>query len=180
MSSLYRFGISLEKSLIDAFDRMIAAEQYPNRSEAIRDLIREKLVRKGLGDDRAIAGAIVMTYDHHKRDLAERLMDIQHEFFANIISTQHVHLDHDSCLEIIAVRGKSREIGLLASRLKALIGVAHLEVSVSSYGLVGDGNDDGEDAHGADPHGHAHPHDTEQHDHAHEHDGDSAHHHHHD
>jgi CopG family nickel-responsive transcriptional regulator len=153
MSTLYRFGVSLEKSLIDAFDRMIGDEQYPNRSEAIRDLIREKLVRKGLGDDRKIAGAIVMTYDHHKRDLAERLMDIQHDFFANIISTQHVHLDHDSCLEIIAVRGKARDIGLLASRLKALIGVAHLEVSVSSYGLVGD-----EDAHDhtGDAHGHRH------------------------
>ena len=161
--------------------------EHPNRSEAIRDLIREKLVRKGLGDDRDIAGAIVMTYDHHKRDLAERLMDVQHEFFANIISTQHVHLDHDSCLEIIAVRGKSRDIGLLASRLKAMIGVAHLEVSVSSYGLVGDeAESDGigerdldSDAHGhvGDPYAHGageqahdgmHPHDVNHpHDHRH-------------
>jgi len=84
-------------------------------------------------------------------------MDAQHEFFANIISTQHVHLDHDSCLEIIAVRGKSRDIGLLASRLKAMIGVAHLEVSVSSYGLVGDEAETGGHAHdGEHPHDHRH------------------------
>ena len=172
MSSLYRFGISLEKTLIDAFDRMIDAEQYPNRSEAIRDLIREKLVRKGLGDDRDIAGAIVMTYDHHKRDLAERLMDAQHEFFANIISTQHVHLDHDSCLEIIAVRGKARDIGLLASRLKAMIGVAHLEVSVSSYGLIGDETEGGESGSDAEAARHTHTPDSA---HGHHHDGDGEH-----
>ncbi len=168
MSTLYRFGVSLEKSLIDAFDRAIGEDGYPNRSEAIRDLIRERLARKGQDGNLSIAGAIVMTYDHHKRDLAERLMEIQHEFFGNIISTQHVHLDRENCMEIIAVRGLARDVARLASTLKALIGVEHLEVSVSSYGLVGDdsagpGHNDhphpnGEDHPKQGPHDHRHVH----------------------
>ncbi len=158
MSTLYRFGVSLEKSLIDAFDRAIDEDGYPNRSEAIRDLIRERLARKGQDGNLPIAGAIVMTYDHHKRDLAERLMEIQHEFFGNVISTQHVHLDRENCMEIIAVRGLARDVARLASSLKALIGVEHLEVSVSSYGLVGDDTAAHGYRDGASSHEHPHPH----------------------
>jgi CopG family nickel-responsive transcriptional regulator len=134
MSELYRFGISLEKSLIDSFDRHIKAQQYRNRSEAIRDLIREELVEKKWREGGVVAGAVVMTYDHHKRELVGKMLDIQHDYHGTIISTQHVHLDHHHCLEVIAVRGKSRDVERLANSLKALVGVKHLSLSISAAG----------------------------------------------
>lgn len=135
MSNLYRFGVSLDKKLIDSFDRYIETGNYTNRSEAIRDLIREKLIQKKWDGNGLVAGALVMTYDHHKHDLVEKLMDVQHDFQETIISTQHVHLDHHHCLEIIAVRGKAVEVETLASKLKAFVGVKHLGVSISAFGV---------------------------------------------
>lgn len=132
MSKLYRFGVSLEKSLIDSFDKHIKAKNYQNRSEAIRDLIRDELSRAKITKGGRSAGAILMTYDHHKRELVSRLLDIQHDFQELIISTQHVHLDHDTCLEIIAVKGCSKEIEKLSSELKALVGVRHLGLAISA------------------------------------------------
>ena len=133
MSDLYRFGVSLDKSLIESFDRIIKAENYQNRSEAIRDLIREKLVKK-MDSGGMVAGAIVMTYDHHKRELVNRLLDIQHDHNDIILSTQHVHLDHHNCLEVIAVKGKARDVELLTNSLKSLVGVKHVSLSISSAG----------------------------------------------
>lgn len=133
MSNLYRFGISLEQSLIDAFDEHIKQEQYQNRSEAIRDLIREKLATPKWGSDAPVAGAVIMTYDHHKRDLLAKLTDVQHDYQDSIISTQHVHLDHHHCLEIIAVRGKAQEIETLAAKLRAFIGVKNLKLCISGF-----------------------------------------------
>ena len=134
MSKLYRFGVSLEKTLIDSFDKHIKTLQYNNRSEAIRDLIRNELIQKKWKEGGEVAGAIVMTYDHHKRDLASKLIDIQHQFHELIISTQHVHLDHDNCMEIIAVKGNSDEMKKLCSSLKALVGVNHVDLSISGAG----------------------------------------------
>jgi Predicted transcriptional regulators containing the CopG/Arc/MetJ DNA-binding domain and a metal-binding domain len=134
MSNLYRFGISLEQSLIDAFDEHIQGENYQNRSEAIRDMIREKISTPKWGSDEPVAGAVIMTYDHHKRDLLAKLTDVQHDYQDSIISTQHVHLDHHHCLEIIAVRGKAREVEDLASKLKAFIGVKNLKLCISALG----------------------------------------------
>ncbi|NTW69623.1 MAG: nickel-responsive transcriptional regulator NikR [Chlorobiaceae bacterium] len=132
MSELYRFGVSLEKSLIDTFDRHIEAQHYKSRSEAIRDLIREELIRKQWTEGGTVAGAIVMTYDHHKRELVNTLLDIQHDFQETIISTQHVHLDHHHCLEIIAVKGRASDVEKLATTLKVQVGVKHLSLSISS------------------------------------------------
>ena len=134
MAGLYRFGISLEKPLIDAFDKHIRARNYKNRSEAIRDLIREELTRKKVSEGGVVAGAIVMTYDHHKRELVNRLVDIQHDFQSLIISTQHVHLDHHRCLEIVAVKGRAREIEKLAFSIKSLVGVKQVSVSLATAG----------------------------------------------
>lgn len=134
MDNLYRFGISLEKELIKAFDSLIKKQNYHNRSEAIRDLIREALTRKHLAEGGVIAGAIVMAYDHHKRELVSTLLDIQHDFQDLIISTQHVHLDHHHCLEIIAVRGKAREVEKLADSIKSQVGVKQVSLSVASAG----------------------------------------------
>jgi CopG family nickel-responsive transcriptional regulator len=134
MAGLYRFGVSLEKALIDAFDRHIKARNYRNRSEALRDLIREELTRKKVKEGGSVAGAIVMTYDHHKRALVDKLLDIQHDFQPLIISTQHVHLDHHHCLEIIAVRGRARQIEKLAFSIKSLVGVKQVSVSAANAG----------------------------------------------
>jgi CopG family transcriptional regulator, nickel-responsive regulator len=132
MSDLYRFGVSLEKNLIDEFDVLIKNENYKNRSEAIRDLIREKLVLKKWTEGGIVAGAIVMTYDHHKRELVNKMLDIQHDHHDMTISTLHVHLDHHHCLEVIAVKGKARDVELLANSLKSLVGVKHVNLSISS------------------------------------------------
>jgi len=134
MSELVRFGVSLEKSLLDKFDRLIRGRRYTNRSEAIRDLIRQELIKKTWAEDREVAGAVTFLFDHHQRDLLNRVTDIQHDYQSLIISTQHVHLDHDNCLEIVAVRGKAGSIQNLADRLKAIKGVRHCSLSMSSAG----------------------------------------------
>ncbi len=134
MSSLYRFGVSLEKDLIDEFDEYISERNYKNRSEAIRDLIRADLVKKQWLCDNEVAGAVTISYDHHKRELVNNLMDIQHDFQSVIISAQHVHIDHHNCLEIIAVKGKAREVEKLASMLKSQVGVKHVALNMSTTG----------------------------------------------
>ncbi|MCX6985596.1 MAG: nickel-responsive transcriptional regulator NikR [Lentisphaerae bacterium] len=134
MSKLYRFGVSLEKTLIDAFDSHIRKQSYQNRSEAIRDLIRNELVKKQWTDGGTVAGVIVMTYNHHKRELVSKMLDIQHDFQELVISTQHIHLTHHNCLEIIAAKGKAARIEQLASKLKSLVGVKHVNLSISSLG----------------------------------------------
>ncbi|HAJ79363.1 MAG TPA: nickel-responsive transcriptional regulator NikR [Fibrobacteres bacterium] len=134
MSNLYRFGVSLEKDLIKEFDRHILEKSYKNRSEAIRDLIRAELVKKQWQGNNEVAGAITMSYDHHKRDLVNKLVDIQHDFQKTIISTQHIHIDHFNCLEILAVKGKAKDVEKLASMLKSQIGVKHVALSMSTTG----------------------------------------------
>ena len=134
MSDLYRFGVSLEKELIDEFDRNITSKNYKNRSEAIRDLIRADIVKKQWLCDNEVAGAVTMSYDHHKRELVNKLMDIQHDFQALVISNLHIHIDHHNCLEIIAVKGKARDVEKLASMLKAQVGVKHVAVNMSTTG----------------------------------------------
>ena len=134
MSELFRFGVSLEKDLLDKFDKIIKAENYSNRSEAFRDLIREKLVKTEWQRGANVAGAITLVYDHHKRDLLNVLTDIQHDFHNSIISGQHIHLDHNNCLEIIVVKGKPEEIEDLANKLKSAKGVKHSQLSMTSTG----------------------------------------------
>lgn len=134
MSELIRFGVSLDKNLLAKFDHLIKSRRYTNRSEAFRDLIRQELVKKEWDEDREVAGAITFIYDHHKRDLLNRITDIQHDHQKIIISTQHIHLDHDNCLEIVAVKGRSREVQRLADSIKAIKGVRHGTLSMASTG----------------------------------------------
>jgi CopG family nickel-responsive transcriptional regulator len=134
MSNLVRFGVSLEKDLLRKFDRLIKKKNYPNRSEAIRDLIRQELVKKQWQEGKEIAGAITLVYDHHRRDLLNKITDVQHDYQKVIVSTQHVHLDHDNCLEIIAVKGNPKEVQKLADMLGAIKGVKHGTLSMSSTG----------------------------------------------
>lgn len=134
MPGLFRFGVSLEKSLLDKFDRLIGEKNYPNRSEAFRDLIRQELIKKEWLEGKEVAGAIILIYDHHRRELLNRITDIQHNFQELIISTQHIHLDHHHCLEIAAVKGGPKEVQRLADTLKSIKGVKHSTLSMSSTG----------------------------------------------
>lgn len=130
-----RFGISLDKALLEKFDRLIKTKNYNNRSEAFRDMIRQELVKREWEEGKEVAGAITLIYDHHKRELVNKLMDIQHDFQKLIISTQHIHLDHDNCLEIIAVKGAPGEAQKLTDILKSVKGVKHGALSMSSTGI---------------------------------------------
>lgn len=136
MPILVRFGVSLEKELLNKFDNRIKNQNYTNRSEAIRDLIRENLVRDEWHEDSVVAGAITLIYDHHKRELLNKITDIQHDFQGIIISAQHIHLDHDNCLEIIALKGHSRKTQKLADTLRAIKGVKHVTLSMSTTGKM--------------------------------------------
>jgi len=134
MGKLVRFGVSLEQGLLEKFDRLTKDKNYTCRSEAFRDLIRQELVQKQWQSGQEIAGAIILIYDHHKRELVNKLMDIQHDFGGIIISSQHVHLDHSNCLEIIAVKGLAKEAQKLADSLKSVKGVKHGTLSMSTTG----------------------------------------------
>lgn len=136
MSNIIRFGVSLEGALLDNFDRLIKKRKYTNRSEAIRDLIRQELLKKDLEEDRDVAGAITFIYDHHQRDLLNKIIDVQHDHQDIIQSSQHIHLDHHNCLEIVAVKGKSSDISKLADNIKSLKGVKHGSLSVSGIGTI--------------------------------------------
>ena len=124
MGELYRFGISMEKTLSREFDCYIKSKKYSNRSEAIRDLIREKLSRDKIKDKKAdVIGTINITYDHHKRELDRQITSIQHDFHHIVKSSLHYHIDHDRCLEIILVEGKLGKVRELADLLFAEKGV---------------------------------------------------------
>jgi len=134
MPQVARVGVSLEPDLLRKFDERRKAKKYGNRSEAIRDLIREDLVKDEWQDNKEIAGAITLIYDHHKRALVNKLMDIQHDFGNMIISSQHIHLDHNNCLEVIAVKGSPKKAQELADSLKSVKGVKHGTISMSTTG----------------------------------------------
>ncbi len=136
MSDIVRFGISLEKALLDNFDTLIRQRKYTNRSEAIRDLIRQELLKQELEEDRQVAGAIIFIYDHHMRDLVNKIIDVQHDYQDVIQSSQHIHLDHYNCLEIVAIKGNSSTVRRLADTINALKGVKHGSLSVSGTGTI--------------------------------------------
>ncbi|MCM8824011.1 MAG: nickel-responsive transcriptional regulator NikR [Candidatus Omnitrophica bacterium] len=134
MRELVRFGVSIDKGLSDKFDALIKKKGYSNRSEAIRDLIREYLVKKEWEGEDEVVGAITLIYDHHRREILDKLTDIQHSFIHLIVSSQHVHLDHHNCLEIVAVKGLPKSVCDLADKLKAVKGVKHSTLSMSTTG----------------------------------------------
>ncbi|MFA6357871.1 MAG: nickel-responsive transcriptional regulator NikR [Candidatus Omnitrophota bacterium] len=131
---LIRFGVSIDKDLLIKFDHFIRDKKYTNRSQAFRDLIRQELVQKQWQGKEEVAGAVTLIYNHHKKELINKLMDIQHDFGGAIISAQHIHLDHDNCLEIVAVKGSPKDVQKLADSLKAIKGVKHGILSMSTVG----------------------------------------------
>ncbi|HMO05686.1 MAG TPA: nickel-responsive transcriptional regulator NikR [Kiritimatiellia bacterium] len=131
---LTRFSVSLDENLVARFDAKIKRERCPTRSKAIGDLIRASLVQTEWRSGSEVAGAVVLVYDHHERNIMKKLTEVQHDAEDAIISTQHIHLDHDNCLEIIAVRGKPARIETLIKRLKAIKGLKHVSLSAGTTG----------------------------------------------
>ena len=131
---LIRFGVSVPENLLKKFDKLIKARNYKNRSEAIRDLIRESFVEEEWTHAVDIAGGISMVYDHHHRQLVNKLIEVQHKFHNLIISSQHIHLDHNNCLEFIVVKGKAEEVKKLYNILKSTKGVKHVGLMKSTIG----------------------------------------------
>jgi CopG family nickel-responsive transcriptional regulator len=135
MSGLSRIGVAIDSELLARFDRLIAQRKYTNRSEAFRDLIRDELVEKAWqSPDSDVVGTVTLVYDHHVRLLSEKLTDIQHHHHRLILSTMHVHLDHDNCLEVLVVRGRSSEVRKVADSLISAKGVKHGRLTITTTG----------------------------------------------
>lgn len=131
---IIRFGIAMEKELLQRFDTEIKSKGYFNRSEAIRDLIRNDLIKLEWMTGKEVAGTITIVYNHHKRDLLDKLTDTQHAHRNIIISTQHIHLEKGNCLEVIIIRGKPAEIKKLGDELRSMKGVKHAALSMATTG----------------------------------------------
>ena len=135
MSDLSRIGVAIDSVLLKKFDKLIGRRGYTNRSEAFRDLIREELVEEAWESPSAhVVGTVTLVYDHHVRLLSEKLTAIQHDYHHSILSTLHVHLDHDHCLEVLVVRGKSAAVRKLADTLISTKGVKHGRLTITTTG----------------------------------------------
>ena len=135
MSQLNRIGVAIDSELLNKFDTLIAGRGYTNRSEAFRDLIRDELVHQAWEQpERQVVGTVTLVYDHHVRQLSERLTDLQHDHHHNVLSTLHVHLDHDNCLEVLVVKGKAKQVKTLAEALIATKGVKHGRLTLTTSG----------------------------------------------
>ncbi len=134
-SNVTRFGVSMDPELLDKFDKLISQKGYTNRSDAVRGLVRENLVKKEWEQAKGeVVGTVTLVYDHHVHDLSDKLTDLQHNYHQNIISTTHIHLDAHNCLEVLIVRGKSKEVKTIADRLISTKGVKHGQLAMTSTG----------------------------------------------
>jgi len=135
MSELSRIGVAIDTGLLEKFDRLIAGRGYTNRSEAFRDMIREELVEQSWESPEShVVWTVTLVYDHHARRLGEKLTGIQHEYHHSVLSTLHVHLDHDLCLEVIVIRGKAGAVRSLADALISTKGVKHGRLTLTTLG----------------------------------------------
>jgi len=134
MSELVRFGVSINSELLGRFDKLIDTKGYDNRSEAIRDMVREHLVEQEWAEDAETIGAVTIVYNHHMRELSESLIALQHDYCSEIISSMHVHIDHHNCLEIIVIKGKGSKVKEIADRLISTKGVMHGKLTMTTTG----------------------------------------------
>ncbi|MEJ2634768.1 MAG: nickel-responsive transcriptional regulator NikR [Calditrichia bacterium] len=131
---LIRFGVSIPDELSKNFDEHIEKKHYSNRSEAIRDLIRKELIQEEVNKNAEVVGVVNILYNHHRRELTDKLTDIQHDHHDQVLSSMHIHLDHDNCIEVILMRGKSQDVKQLAEKLIAAKGVKHGTLNLTSTG----------------------------------------------
>ena len=134
MADLLRFGVSINSDLLEKFDKLIESKGYTNRSEAIRDMIREHLVEQEWEEDAETIGAVTIVYNHHLRELSESLIGLQHDHHSAVISSMHVHVDHHNCLEIIVIKGKGSKVKEVANKLISTKGVKHGKLTMTTTG----------------------------------------------
>jgi CopG family transcriptional regulator, nickel-responsive regulator len=135
MSELCRIGVAIDGDLLKQFDELLGRKGYANRSEGFRDLIRDTLVREETADPaREAVGTLTLVYDHHVRQLADKLTDMQHDHYREIVSTLHVHMDHDHCLEVLVLRGRAGNIRKIADKLISTKGVQHGRLTLTTTG----------------------------------------------
>jgi len=135
INNVIRFGVSIDEKLLKNFDSLITEKGYVNRSEAIRDLIRDMLVQEEISDpETEIVGTLVLIYSHDVRELSDRLNEIQHNYFENIVSTLHVHLDEHNCLEVLLLKGKAKRVKDIADLLISLKNVRHGKLTTTTTG----------------------------------------------
>ena len=142
MGVLSRIGIALDSGLLERFDRSIKRRGYTNRSEAFRDLIRDRLVQeRTAAPDATVVGTVTLIFDHHAHGITEKLTEVQHEHHDLVVSTSHAHLDHDACLEVLIVHGKSAQVEQFADRMIGLKGVQHgrLVMTVPEHAIESSG-----------------------------------------
>ncbi|MGC9323470.1 MAG: nickel-responsive transcriptional regulator NikR [Desulfomonilia bacterium] len=128
-----RFGVSLEDDLLKKLDNLVSRHRFPNRSQAIRHLVRNALVEQAWTDDKEVAGVIVLIYDHHRRNVVSDLIRVQHDFSGVIVASQHAHLTHENCLETIVLKGTPSELRDLSDRLISIKGVKHGQLVTSGF-----------------------------------------------
>jgi len=129
------FSNSIDSAILSKFDRLIARRGYTNRSEAFRDLIRDALIEKTAErPDSNVVGTVTLVYDHHVRMLSDRLTEMQHDHYHHVLSTLHVHLDHDNCLEVLVLKGKAAMVQKIADALISTKGVKHGRLTITTTG----------------------------------------------
>lgn len=129
--TLVRFGVSIDEEILKALDNFVVESNFPNRSQAIRHLVEKNLVEKKWQCNHNVAGAIVLLYDHHKGDVTLKANDVQHQYYDVILSSQHFHLTHNNCLEIVAVKGTANRLTELSDKLIGIKGVIHGKLIMS-------------------------------------------------
>jgi len=134
MGDLVRTGLSLEQDLLSRFDQAISRKHYQNRSEAIRDLIRDYLVAEEVDKNVDVVGTLTLIYDHHRPNLTEKLVEAQHRAGGKVLAATHVHLDHHNCLEVIIMKGRGGDLKDLANGILSLRGVKHGQLVITSTG----------------------------------------------
>ena len=133
MSQLARIGVAIDADLLASFDALIEKHGYENRSEAFRDLIRDRLIRaESEQPNKEVVGTLTLVYDHHQRNLTERITNLQHDHHGVVVSTLHVHLDHHNCLEVLILRGKSKVVRQLADLLVSIKGIQHGQLAMTA------------------------------------------------
>jgi CopG family nickel-responsive transcriptional regulator len=124
----------MDDELLNKLDRMVKESRYPNRSEFIRDMLRHRLVEEEWESDREVVGTLTLTFDHHQRELTDRLTELQHDHCTSVLASTHVHLNEDMCVEVVIMRGRADMLRELADEMRGQRGVLHGELAISSVG----------------------------------------------
>lgn len=134
MPSLSRTGVAIDQDLLDSFDRLIEKRGYKNRSEALRDLIRDSLIADAVDNNKEMAATLTIVYDHHVPILSEKLIEMQHHAGGQVLTSTHVHLDDHCCLEVILMKGNARDLQQVADSILSLRGVKNGKLVLTSSG----------------------------------------------